>query len=83
MRIETCEEYDPETGMWVSIAVQGDLTPRMGHSCTLLRNGKVLIVGGWDPEDRCELYDPSTRRAKAAARLPVKISGFVTIPIYD
>lgn len=35
---------------------------RTGHSSTRLKNGKVLIVGGWysGPLNTCELFDPAT-----------------------
>ena len=39
-------------------------TARVGHTATLLQNGKVLVVGGWDNGnnvlDSAELYDPVT-----------------------
>ena len=36
--------------------------PRRGHTATLLPNGKVLVVGGWNGGrlNSAELYDPAT-----------------------
>ena len=46
------------------VAANGMLTPRSGHTATLLQNGKVLVVGGTDTNASvvasAELYDPST-----------------------
>jgi len=56
------ELYDPATGVW---SPTGNLTwGRVLHTATLLPNGKVLVVGGWDGSDQvafeAELYDPVT-----------------------
>lgn len=41
-------------------------TPRAGHTATLLGDGHLLVVGGYDarlsPLDSAELYDPATRQ---------------------
>lgn len=70
------ELYDP-----VSVAFARG--PRMsvdrvgGHSATLLRNGQVLIVGGWGlrPTTSAELYDPAGDR--------IVITGSLRVPRAD
>ncbi len=57
----SAELYDPRTG---SFQPTGDMTiGRAGHTATLLKNGKVLIAGGWtgryDARRAAELYDPA------------------------
>jgi hypothetical protein len=57
--------YDPATGNWKKTATLN--APRLFHTATLLSNGKVVVVGGYDARfDRsdnsflrsAELYDP-------------------------
>ena len=49
------ELYDPSTETWT---VTGSMNvARMGHTATLLNDGRVLVAGGDAP---AELYDPST-----------------------
>jgi large repetitive protein len=56
------EIYDPHTG---SFQPAGNMTiGRTGHTATLLKNGKLLIAGGWtgryNLRRSAELYDPAT-----------------------
>ncbi|WP_158620000.1 Kelch repeat-containing protein [Corallococcus sicarius] len=59
--------YDPGTGTWS--ATSSMQSPRIHHSLTLLKNGRVLAVGGMGPTpvypfiyslSTAEIYDPAT-----------------------
>lgn len=57
----TAEIYDPATGIFN--ATGNMLAGRIGHTATLLTDGKVLISGGWTLSNAtatAELYDPLT-----------------------
>ena len=57
----SAELYDPATGTWT---MTGSLTTeRTQHTATLLPNGKVLVVGGWNSSVflySTELYEPAS-----------------------
>ena len=54
--LKTAELYNPKSGEWTS--AKDMIIEHGGHTATLLTNGKVLIVGGYNPSNRPELYDP-------------------------
>lgn len=61
--LATAELYNPATGVWTAT---GNMhTARRIHAASLLRNGKVLVAGGFITNScpataTAELYDPST-----------------------
>ncbi len=62
--LDTAEIYNPATGTFTLLSSTLN-TARVGHTATLLNNGQVLIVGGYDPDygliSDAELYDPPTQ----------------------
>ena len=57
----TAERFDPATGRWIRTSAM--VTPRSGHTATLLPTGEVLVLGGRSsaaPQGAWggELYDP-------------------------
>jgi N-acetylneuraminic acid mutarotase len=75
------------TLMWESVALAqvdprwiptGSLNiPRSGHTATLLFNGKVLVVGGWNGNrlNSAELYDPASGTWSATGSLNIARDG--------
>jgi len=58
--VTTAELYDPATKAW---SATGQLKKgRSAHTATMLKDSKVLVVGGFSPSgelDSAELYDPA------------------------
>jgi Kelch motif/Galactose oxidase, central domain len=73
----TAELYDPSSGRFQSA---GEMTiGRSGHTATLLKNGKVLIVGGWtgryDLRGSAEIYDPAANAFTPTGNLVIEHAG--------
>jgi hypothetical protein len=62
--LNSAEIYDPVAGTFTLLPSTLN-TARVGHTATLLSNGQVLIVGGFDPTtgiiSDAELYDPTAQ----------------------
>src|SRR5215831_15601484 len=65
------------------VAAAPMLSPRSGHSATLLPDGKVLIAGGMrrnqDFYRSAELFDPSTGRFQSAGEMNVARVGHAAV----
>ena len=82
--LNSAELYDPATGEWNAT---GRLNvPRSVHTATLLKDGKVLIVGGSADANHsfngAELYDPKDERWSVISRhksegSDLRVAGFV------
>lgn len=71
----------PPTGSL--LAASPMLSPRSGHTATLLPNGKVLIAGGMrrnqDFYKSAELYDPATGKFQPAGEMSVGRVGHIAV----
>lgn len=79
------EIYDPRTG---SFQPAGDMTiGRSSHTATLLKNGKLLIAGGWtgryNVRRSAELYDPTTRVFTLTGDMVIERAGNVAALLPD
>ena len=88
-RLDSAELYDPVTGNWSNT---GHLSsPRVGHSATLLNNGRVLVAGGdtgVSPPDfaltsTVELYDPATGTWALTGSMTTTRSGHTATLLQD
>lgn len=69
--VATSEIYDPATGRFTAGPEMNE--KRSGHAAVLLRNGKVLVVGGSgnneSPLASTEIYDPASNRFTVATSM--------------
>lgn len=75
--VNSAEIFDPVRGTWTLTSPMR--MPRSGHRAVLLRDGRVLVVGGTDDRNpMAEVFDP-VRRSWAAAPEPKAISSGFTL----
>jgi hypothetical protein len=80
----TTELFDPTSGRFAPGPAMP--APRVGHSATLLPNGKVLIAGGWDDRGLTRtayLYDSRSRSFARTDSLRAARGGFTATPLPD
>ena len=75
--------YDPDDGQWH--ASPGALAPRTLDSATLLDNGSVLLVGGYDESQipGATLFDPTTGNSVSTAAMQIPRFDHVALKLTD
>jgi N-acetylneuraminic acid mutarotase len=78
--------YDPANDRWTLVAPMA--SPRLRHTATLLRNGKVLVIGGSNSGagssgaaylNSAELFDPSNNTWSDAGQMVSARSGHAAV----
>ena len=83
-RSATTELYDPETGRFS--AAPRLPVPLVGHSATLLRDGTVLLAGGWVEgglNRNAYVYEPTSARFTATGPMLRPRGGFTATLLSD
>ncbi len=85
---DEAERYDPASGQWLEAPVLD--TYRSGVGASLLRDGRVLLTGGYDgsPVETVVFasalaFDPATNRWSAAAPMPNAHGGHAQVTLPD
>jgi hypothetical protein len=82
--ISSAELFDPSTGTFMKTGPTA--FERSGHTAILLRDGRVLVVGGangGDPDGTAEIYDPTTGAFTTTGAMTVGRHGFSASLLLD
>ena len=84
----TAEIYNPKSGTWHAAGRMSK--PRYVHDAVLLKDGRVLVAGGWystsnsDPSHAsADIYDPATNSWKATGPMTTSRAQFGMVPLLD
>ncbi|WP_437954919.1 thrombospondin type 3 repeat-containing protein [Sorangium sp. So ce119] len=85
--LASAEVYEPGANAWTPVAPMADR--RVGHTATLLADGRVLVAGGQynrygdPPLATCEIYDPATGTWSPASSMANPRGGHAAVLLAD
>jgi hypothetical protein len=85
--LASAEIFDPATDSWTATGAM--TTARLGHTLTLLADGRVLAAGGMDGHDTskplssAELFDPATGRWSPTGSMAVGRTQHIAVRLLD